>query len=234
MLAIFKNIRVFTILYLVLFLVDFSIKNNPDYHFPFRYISKSLLLLSLLLLYAINVREKNPKKRNLVFAALSCFLIGDIFLIGGDNIVQFVIGALFFSIAKIFYTLRFTNNKDFKIIKLLPFLLFCFIYMSVIISIVYNNLVAFFFPTLFYLFIVMLLAQFAYLRKAEVNNLSYWLVLVGVICSMFSDSINTLKMFYDYDIAYNNFTIMFFYGISQYLILVGILQEHNVFAFKNK
>ena len=74
---------------------------------------------------------------------------------------------------------------------------------------------------------MMMLAQFAYLRKNEVNKTSYWLVLIDVLFSMFSDSINILKVFYNDEIAYNNISIILFYGVSQYLIILGIVTERK-------
>lgn len=92
---------------------------------------------------------------------------------------------------------------------------------------VYNNLGQYFLVLLIYLFVVMMLAQFAYLTRNEVNKTSYWLVLIGVLFSMFSDSINILKVFYNDEIAYNNISIMLFYGVSQYLIILGIVTERK-------
>ena len=71
----------------------------------------------------------------------------------------------------------------------------------------------------------MLLMQFAYLRKGEVNGLSFWLVILGVFFSMIADSINVLKTFYDPLFAYNKITVMFFYCLSQYMIIMGVLKE---------
>ena len=42
---------------------------------------------------------------------------------------------------------------------------------------------------------------------------------------MIADSLDILKMFYDPEIAYNKITIMFFYCLSQYLIILGVLKE---------
>ena len=65
------------------------------------------------------------------------------------------------------------------------------------------------------------------LRKGEVNELSFWLVIFGVFFSMIADSINILKIFYDPLIAYNKITVMFFYCLSQYMIILGVLQENR-------
>ena len=92
---------------------------------------------------------------------------------------------------------------------------------------IYSKLGLYFIPTLIYLFVVLLLGQIAYLRKNEVNNLSYYLVLIGVLFSMLSDSIAFLKSFYDSSFFYHKYTIMLFYSLSQYLIVLGILKENN-------
>ncbi|AUC81003.1 lysoplasmalogenase [Lacinutrix sp. Bg11-31] len=225
---IFKNTFRFSILYIILYFLDALFKNN-DALYSYRYISKILLGLSLLLFYLYNTYQKDFNKKRLVIAALSLFVIGNFFFITGDNgnILHFVIAALLFVIAKICYSVRFLNNEVFIINKLIPFLLFCFTYMSIIIFMVYSNLEGFFVPLLIYLFVSMLLMQFAYLRKREVNTISFWLVIIGVVSFMLADSINILKMFYNPLIAYNKITVMFFYCLAQYLIVLGILKETN-------
>ncbi|APX99823.1 lysoplasmalogenase [Lacinutrix venerupis] len=223
---IFKYPFRFTIIYLILYILDAFFKNS-DVLYSCRYVSKILLSSSLLVFYLYNTKQKDSNKKKLVITALSLFILGDFFFIRGNdnNIIHFVIAGILFAIAKIFYSIRFLNNKDFKISKLVPFLLFCFTYMSVIMFLVYSNLGGFFIPFLIYLFVAMLLMQFAFLRKEEVNSKSFWLVMVGVVAFMFADSINMLKMFYNPLIAYNKLTIMFFYCLAQYLIVFGILKE---------
>ena len=225
---IFKNTFRFSVLYIVLYLLDTFFKNN-DTLYGFRYISKIILSLSLLLFYFFNTNQKDTNKKKLVITALSFFIIGDFFFISGNygNMFHFVIASFLFVSAKICYSIRFLNNEDFNINKLIPFLFFCFIYMSIVMSIVYHNLGKYFIPLLLYLFVAMLLTQFAYLRKGEVNVLSFWYVITGVIAFMIADSINILKMFYNPLIAYNKITVMFFYCLAQYLIVLGILKENN-------
>ncbi|WGD34967.1 lysoplasmalogenase [Olleya sp. YS] len=223
---LFKKTFYFSVLYFLLYLIDSYFKNN-EHLITYRYISKTLLSISLLVFYVINTNQNHNLKKQLVIGALCCFIVGDIFFITGNsgNSLHFVIAALLFIIAKVCYSIRFLNNEDFDISKLAPFLLFCFLYMSIIMYIVYNNLGDFFIPLLLYLFVVMMLMQFAYLRKSEVNTKSFWLVIIGVVLSMVADSINILKMFYDSSIAYNKITVMLFYGLSQFLIVLGILNE---------
>ena len=93
---------------------------------------------------------------------------------------------------------------------------------------VYDNLGDFFIPVLIYLFASMILALFTYLRKDVVNNISFLIVLLGVISSVFSDSITVLQSFYDQDFGYHQYTIMFFYGLFQYLVVIGITKEELI------
>ena len=223
---IFKDVKLFTLLYFLVFIIDTFIKNS-QFRFPFRYISKTFLILILLLFYIVNQKEKSVFNYRLVLLALFSFIIGDLVLVGENTTKSFAIGGVFFGIAKAFYIVRFRNKKDFYIKNLLPFLLFCFIYMSLMMNFIYSKLGLYFIPTLIYLFVVLLLGQIAYLRKNEVNNLSYYLVLIGVLFSMASDSIAFLKSFYDPSFFYHKYTIMLFYSLSQYLIVLGILKENN-------
>lgn len=223
---LFKNVAYFSILYFIAFLIDAYVKVNIV-AFPYRYITKTFLISILLLFYTINNKEEDKSESRLIVIALLCFIIGDLFLIGGDTKIRFGLGVLFFTIAKVLYVIRFSNKQDFEVLKLWPFLVFGFIYMSVIMLMVYDNLGVYFAPALLYLFVVLVLAQFAFLRKKEVNIKSFWLVLIGVLLSMFSDSITILKEFYDSEILYNSYSIMFFYSLSQYFIIIGLLYENE-------
>jgi len=226
MTRLFKNLAYFSVLYFLAFVVDTYVKVHVV-PFPYRYISKTFLILILLIFYILNDKEEDRHKHLVVVFSLLFFIAGDIFLIGGITKLRFGIGVLMFAIAKVFYAIRFSNKQDFEVVKLWPFLLFGFTYMCGIMLMVYNNLGVYFAPALLYLFIVMMLAQFAFLRKKEVNPKSFWIVLIGVLLSMFSDSITLLKQFYDPTILYNNYSIMFFYGLSQYFIILGLIQEKN-------
>jgi uncharacterized membrane protein YhhN len=227
MTLLFKNLLYFSIVYFAVFIIDSYVKINII-AFPYRYISKALLIFLLVIFFLFNRSEEELNKKPIVTLALLSFMVGDVFFTGVDSNIVLIIGATFFAIGKVLYAIRFANKRDFNILKLIPFLLFCFIYMCCLMMIIYDNLGHYFLPLLLFLFVVMIQAQFAYLRKNEVNRLSYWLVLIGVILSMFSDSLTILKQFYDNEIAYNNITIMLFYGLSQYFIVIGIIKEKKL------
>ncbi|AUP80804.1 lysoplasmalogenase family protein [Flavivirga eckloniae] len=207
-------------------------KLNPDM-LAFRFISKSLVTILLLGYYLVNNKEQFKIKRIFTVCALLFFLVGDVFLIIHTQAACFVIGTLCFIFGKVFYAFRFSNKRDFSLLKLFPFLAFCFIYLAGFLILIYKNLDSYFFLILLYLFAAMTTIAFAYLRKGEVSLISYKWVLIGIIFSILSDNITALRLFYDSNFAYHSITIMLFYGLSQYFIILGIVKETN-FSFEKK
>lgn len=214
----------FTIAFFSLLALDLLVKFQLE-AMPYRYISKTLLIGLLIGYYIKNQKEAIRKNFWLMITALSCFMIGDWLLIITNNIKVFTSGVVFFILGKVFYAIRFSNQRDFKLSRLIPFLFCCFLYILWIMNLIYDNLHDLFFPTLIYFFVVVISLQLAFLRKDDVNKLSYILVFIGVIASVASDSITALKVFYMPNFAHEKVTIMLFYGISQYLIVIGITRE---------
>ena len=88
----------------------------------------------------------------------------------------------------------------------------------------YDNLNGYFIPILVYIFAVLNMIQAAFLRYKVVDNNSFILVFVGALLFLLSESILALNKFY-MPIPYKNILIMLFYGISQLLIILGIINE---------
>ncbi len=223
-----KHLTYFSIIYIIVFVIDTYVKVNIA-AFPYRYITKTLLILSLLCFYVLYNKGFNKSKNRLVSVALLCFVIGDLFLIGSNSstTIRFVIGVVLFAIAKILYVIRFSNKHDFEVFKLWPFLVLAFTFTCGLMLMVHKNLGNYFIPTLLYSFIAFMLFLFAFLRKKAVNVKSFRLVILGVLLSFLSDSITILKEFYDPNVLYNHYSLMFFYGMSQYFIVVGLLFERS-------
>lgn len=191
---------------------------------PIRYLTKPLVVLLLIFFYAANFKAEKQNNFYYMITALCIFLIGDLVLIDTYEGIQYIIGLILFTVAKLFYAFRFSNKKDFKISRLMPFLAICFAYTLWIMNLIYDNLDSFFIPTLSYLFISIVLLLMSFLRKDDVNNTSYYLVFFGVILTVAYDSIAAVSSFYK-PLPYNEALTMLFYGISQYLIVVGIVKE---------
>lgn len=224
---IFSNTLIFTLLYFAVLLLDILVKISVV-EFLSRYIIKPLIVILLIVFYLINFKDKRDNNFYYIMIALGAFLIGDIVLIDTYSGFMYIIGMLLFTIGKLFYAMRFSNTRDFKISRLVPFLIVCFGYTLWIMNLIYDNLGDFFIPTLIYLFITILLLLLSFLRKNDVNDLSYYLVFVGVLFSVVYDSITAISSFYNPDLPYQEITIMLFYGISQYFIVLGIVKEVKV------
>ncbi len=230
---LFRDNILFLIIFFLLLVLDIVVKNVSG-EILYRVITKTSLIVLLLIFYLINNREVLKKKRYVIIIALLFFICGDLFFIFHENALYFGLGILFFILGKIAYALRFTNNQDFKFRELIPSLLVLFAYMTIIMFFIQDNLGDYFIPVLIYLFTSLIVSQFAYLRRNVVLRKSFWMVLTGVFFSIVSDSISVLQAFYDKDFGYHQITIMLFYGISQYLIVVGIVLEHNPELKKTK
>lgn len=218
----FKNTRVFTVLFFATLILDIVAKLN----FPvaLRFVTKPLVIVMLIAYYVLNARKRSFTKYKIMLAALSMYLIGDVFLIS-DGMLLFGVGMLFFILGKVFYILRFSNGHDFSIIKIIPFLFICFLYIVVIMPLVYDNLGVFLLPILLYVFVALLVFLFAYLRKNAVDKKSYLWVLIGVVSSILADTVGLFEKFYEGYMPFNAVSIMLFYGISQYFIVVGVANE---------
>lgn len=221
---ILTDLTYFSIAFFTCLVLDIYVKLQLD-AMPYRYISKSVVLLLLILFYIKNHQEKIKKHFIFMIIALICFLVGDWLLIETKNTTLFASGMMFFIFGKLFYVLRFSHQRDFQLSRLFPFLVICFLYIAGLMNLIYDNLHQLFLPVMIYFFASIIVLQFAFLRKDDVNRLSYLLVFIGTILCIVSDSVTALKTFYIPNFAYEKITIMLFYGIGQYLIVFGITKE---------
>lgn len=222
---IFKSRGVFSLVFLIILIIDIIVKNTLDVS-VYRFISKISLPVLLISFYILNQKEAFKIKKYFMITALSFFLIGDIFFILYEVELYYILGIIFFSLGKVFYVFKFSNQKEFKLGKLLPVVFFCFTFMFIMLYLINDNLNNYFFPTLVYLFTVTMFVIFAFLRRGLVNNTSFFLVLIGVFLSLIADSIAALSSFYSSSaIPYQESTVMLFYGVSQLFIVLGVLKE---------
>ena len=170
--SIFVDKAKFTVIFLMILLLDLFVKiysNNLNY----RFLSKPLVLISLITYYYLNRKYKKKKLEQNVLWALFFFLIGDFMILNFSNSYFLLLSMIFFGIGKVFFCLKFKNNEDFEFSKLLPFCLIIYIFITFIISIVYKNLQGFLIPGLVTLFISVSMLNLAYLRKSKFSKWSY-------------------------------------------------------------
>jgi uncharacterized membrane protein YhhN len=225
LLLIPKNILYFALLFFTVLTVDIYVKLYLDV-IPYRYISKPLVMLSIALFY-LSYKKRVNKKNKHFFIGFLCFLLGDIFLINDANQISFLLGMLFFITGKLLYVYRFLNSKDFNIVRLIPLLLFSFIYVVGLLLFIYMNLGDLIIPVLIYYYISQILLLMSFLRLDTVDRGSFILVFIGVVAFIISETIVALSIFH-IKMGYQDSAIMVTYGISQFLILIGVLIEKPI------
>lgn len=226
MLSLLKDKKKFAILFFAILVIDVLVKMNCPV-VPYRYISKSPVLLLLILYYYFNHSQTRPIKHWFAMVSLFCFFIGDILIISHKNILFFSVSLLLFTLGKLFLSFRFSHTSDFKVSRLLPFSIVMFAYTVGLISFLYDGLKNFFLPIIISYFISLLLFQFAYLRKDIVDKASYQYVFFGVIIYMISEGVMVIKTFKT-DLPLQEIIIMICYGLGLYMIVHGIVIEKKV------
>jgi len=223
--ALFRNKTNFIIFFVLILITDLIIKDTLK-TVPYRYFSKALIMIALILFYYTHQKEKHKKHICYMYIAMFSFFIGDMFLINYEKVIFYILGVFLFIVGKLFYVFRFSNQKDFKLLGLVPFFILCFMHMLFIMHLVIENLGSFLIPVFIYLFISLMLMLFAFLRKNEANKASFILVLSGVVLSVINDSVTVLQSFYDPSIIpHYDIFVMILYGVSQYLIISGVIKE---------
>ncbi|WP_338731217.1 lysoplasmalogenase [Mangrovimonas cancribranchiae] len=192
----------------------------------FRYITKPLILLSLIIFFKKNNSHLDKSVQNLTLLALAFSLLGDIFLLFPDVSPHFfTLGLAAFLIAHIMYVLVFSKRAKplfkawFFIIVLLGYAAFLFTKLE---SGLGNMLI----PVIIYMVVILSMAAAAFLRYNKVVKTSFTLVFIGALLFLTSDSILALNKFHK-PITFANISIMLTYGLAQLLIVLGILKQKN-------
>tara|TARA_R110002049_G_scaffold3795_3_gene27528 strand:- start:62393 stop:63100 length:708 start_codon:yes stop_codon:yes gene_type:complete len=227
--SLFVNKIKFTLVFIVFLLSDIFVKiysNNLSY----RFVSKPFILFSLIAFYYYNTRCNGRKVEKNVLLALLFFLLGDFAILNSMNNFFLFLSILFFAIGKVFFCLKFKNKEDFEYSRLFPFSLGIYIFVTFIISVIYKNLQSFFIPAMLTLFISLVMLNLAYLRKGQFSKWSYICVLMGCLLFVFVEGVNAISTF-NKVLLFPYFLIMISYGVSVYLIVLGITLEGNKEAF---
>ncbi|GAA4235562.1 hypothetical protein GCM10022291_17800 [Postechiella marina] len=204
-------------------LIDSYVKIYLELGFV-RYFTKLPITVLLILYYLYNNSELLRLKRVFMLIALSLFLLGDFFFIKEEQVMFFSLAMACFILAKVFYILNFSNKRDFKLGKLLPLLSLSLVYGYLVMYFILPNLNTFYIPVLIYCFVELMVLIFAFLRQGNVDRKSFIFVFVGVIIAFFSDAITAIDTFNSPNFFYENSALMLLYGLSQYLIVIGVTE----------
>lgn len=223
MILFFKKEKLFIVFFFTILFTDILFHNIDGFN-KYRYISKLLITLSLMLHFYFNSNKRIIKERIFIILALIFSFLGDFILIANPQAIMFSIGISMYIVAKILYAFIFSFNAKFDIDRILPFLTITLLYCLLIIYFVYIGQGIPKILIFTYIFISLVMLKIAYLRYRIVNRKSYLLVLFGCISFIISESVIGLDKFYK-PIFFESIFGMLFYGLAQFLIITGLISQ---------
>ena len=218
-----KSEKNFTLIFAIILMAELicgSIESLNTWH----YITKPLLLISLIIFFLKEHNQLDEKTKNLTLAALFFSLLGDILLMFTNQSSNFFIGGLLaFLMAHIMYILVFLKKKSTR--KNTSFLmLFLLIYGLGIFYFLKDGLGELLVPVIIYMLVILTMVITAFSRLTCVSKMSYNLVFLGAIFFVTSDSLLALNKFYEpFETA--GIFIMLTYAIAQYFIVLGLKKQ---------
>lgn len=218
-----KSVKGFSLLYFCILSLHIVIDISGSF---WHYLTKSAILLSLLVFFIKKSTHLDKRTRNGMILALLFSLLGDILLMFVSKSSHFFTGGLIaFLLAHIMYIVIFLKKKNLKQSYYI-FTVLLIIYASGLFYLIKNDLGGMLVPVILYIVVILSMALSAFIREKQLNNASYFLVLLGAILFVISDSILALNKFYK-PILYPQVSIMLTYGLAQFLITLGILKQER-------
>ena len=193
----------------------------------FTVFTKPLLILSLLGYYVLECRSR---KGIVILALIACW-IGDCLLMFTDRSPNFFLaGLVAFLTGHVLYIIGFrmlTNPLSGPIrgeVYLLSFI--PFICAGWLITTLWPDLGSFKWPVVVYTAVIAAMFIHAVRRMNRTNGKSFWLLTVGALLFMISDSLLAYNMFGS-PIPFSGLLVMSTYLGAQFLIVKGILTHEN-------
>ncbi|WP_452598574.1 lysoplasmalogenase [Pontimicrobium sp. MEBiC01747] len=218
-----KQRTLFFVVFFILVFIETIIANFEGLQ-GLHYVSKPLIVGSLIVYFYKYSRHLNTHTRTFTGLALLFSLIGDILLLFVYKSEYFFIaGLIAFLTAHIMYCLVFLKQRN-PAIKPYGFVIILLAYALGLFSILKSGLGDLLIPVIVYMCIILLMAVSAFLRRSKVNTPSFNLVFIGALAFMLSDSLLAVNKFYE-PLALADFSIMFTYALAQLLIVFGLLKQ---------
>lgn len=196
-----------------------------------RYVTKPLIVISLLIMFAISTKLKGRFHKRM-FTGLVFGLAGDVLLMYvWKNESYFMYGLIAFLLCHIFYIRAFyldfqsAPELDKKGARIA--IAICAVFAIGYYIYIRQDLGAMKLPVMIYTFIISLMMMMAAFRNMRVNKMSFNLILFGAMFFLISDSILAYNKFVNsFDLG--GLLIMGTYMIAQYLITVGGIERHLI------
>ncbi len=213
----------FVIVFAIIVLAEIFLMNIESVS-SLHYFTKPLIVGSLIAYFIPNSKHLNKSTKNLTLVALIFSVIGDMFLMYTDEYPNyFTSGLVAFLLAHIMYILVFLKKRNLKV-KPYGFIALIILYGSILFYVLKNGLGNMLIPVLVYMLVILIMATTAFWRKGNVNKQSFYLVFIGALFFIFSDSLIALDKFY-MPIPLARTGIILTYAFAQLLIVSGIIKQ---------
>ncbi|WP_242203619.1 lysoplasmalogenase [Aestuariivivens insulae] len=188
------------------------------------YVAKPAIVTTLIIYFYRSTQHLDPKTRQITLWALAFSVIGDVLLMFVNINPNFFIGGLIsFLLGHLMYVNVFYSKRN-PHIKPIGFLTILLLYAIGLFYILKDSLGDLLVPVIIYMFVILLMATMAYLRKNRANKTSFIFVFIGALCFIISDSLLALNKFYK-PLPFANISIMVTYAIAQLCIVLGIKKQ---------
>ena len=220
-----KQRTLFFVVFIILVLIETIIANFEGLQ-GLHYISKPLIVGSLIIYFFKNNKHLNLHTKKFTSLALIMSLVGDILLLFVYKSEYFFIaGLLAFLTAHIMYCLVFLKHLN-ATKKPYIFIALLLVYALGLFSVLKSGLGDLLIPVIIYMCVILLMAVSSFLRRGKVNLTSFNLVFIGALVFMLSDSLLAVNKFHA-PLAFADFSIMFTYALAQLLIVLGLLKQQH-------
>ncbi len=210
----------FVIVFAIIVMAELFLMNIESLY-TFHYFTKPLMVGSLIAYFIPHSKHLSKPTKYLTIFALVFSVIGDMFLMNSDQF--FINGLIAFLLAHVFYILVFARKRNPKM-KPIGFVTLIAIYGCVIFYVIKDGLDKMTIPVLVYMLVILTMAVFAFWRKGLVPKQSFYLVFIGALFFVFSDSLIALDKFY-MPIPFARTGIILTYAFAQLLIVSGIIKQ---------
>jgi uncharacterized membrane protein YhhN len=184
----------------------------------------------LMILFFISIDNLKGRLHKFFLAGLFFSWAGDVLLEFTDiKGMFFILGLVCFLIAHIMYLTVFLTTTGENTIKGkgLFWIIPVFIYWALLIIYLYPHLAEMRLPVIIYAVVILSMLAAAINRKAKVSQVSFYLVLIGAMLFVISDSAIAVNKF-AHQFAYSDILIMSTYILAQFLILKGYLSQYKL------
>jgi uncharacterized membrane protein YhhN len=216
----------FTYFFILIIIAELIAIYNQDLYPWLEYISKPLIVLSLIFYVLQSSKGLSIPFKKLILTALLFSWFGDIFLLFTDTKPTFFLyGLIAFLISHLFYIIAFTKTAhkplDIPLYKRHPWtLLIPYGYAAYVYAELKSDLDEMSIPVLIYVVVISTMLAVAMNRYGKVSTASYFWVLCGAVLFVASDSILAINKFH-HTIEYSRYLIMLTYMLAQYSIVRG-------------